>query len=184
MKTHRRRLPHQYPDGRALFLTWHLHGSLPHALYPPPGKLNSGKAFIWMDRFLDTTRTGPLSLKQPEIARIVVDSIVFCADELDFYALGGYVVMPNHVHMLATPRVDPPQFLKTIKGYSARAANKVLGRSGQPFWQSESYDHWVRDVREYERIRDYIENNPVRAGLVSAPEDYRWSSAYQDVSDS
>jgi hypothetical protein len=49
-------------------------------------------------------------------------------------------------------------------------------RTGQPFWQDESYDHLVRHREEFERIRNYIENNPVVAGLVQAPEQYLWSS--------
>src|SRR5205823_14372879 len=62
MRDFHRRLPHQYPPGKWLFVTWHLHGSLPHAKYPPPNKLSSGAAFVWMDRYLDSTRTGPRHL--------------------------------------------------------------------------------------------------------------------------
>ena len=54
-----------------------------------------------------------------------------------------------------------------LKGYTAREANRLLGRTGQPFWQGESYDHWVRDETEFIRIIAYIENNPVKAGLVA-----------------
>jgi putative transposase len=85
--------------------------------------------------------------------------------------------MANHVHLLVTPLVSPSKLLQSIKGYAARAANKLLERTGEPFWQTESYDHWIRDESEFDRIRRYIENNPVRAGLVAKPEDYRWSSA-------
>ena len=53
----------------------------------------------------------------------------------------------------------------------------MLGRTGQPFWQAESYDHSVRDDRESDRIKEYIENNPVKAGLVANAENYPWSSA-------
>ena len=53
----------------------------------------------------------------------------------------------------------------------------MLGRTGQPFWQAESYDRSVRDERESNRIEGYIENNPVKAGLVANAEDYPWSSA-------
>jgi len=130
-----------------------------------------------MDRYLDTTRLGPLWLKQPKIATIVTDTIHYGASTLNFYDLDAFVVMANHVHMLVTPKVEPPKFMKSIKNYSARKANSELGRTGQPFWQSESYDHWVRDDREAERIRSYIENNPVKAGLVKRPEQFRWSSA-------
>ena len=53
----------------------------------------------------------------------------------------------------------------------------MLGRTGQPFWQAESYDHSVHDDRESDRIKAYIEDNPVKAGLVATAEDYLWSSA-------
>ena len=58
----------------------------------------------------------------------------------------------------------------------ARAANIMLDRVGQPFWQRESYDHWLRED-EFDRIKRYIELNPVRAGLALEPNAYRWSSA-------
>src|ERR1017187_2291026 len=68
----RRRLPHVWAEGKRLFVTWHLYGSMPHALYPPPNKQNTGQAFVWMDRYLDSARGGPLYLKQPPIAQLVV----------------------------------------------------------------------------------------------------------------
>jgi len=174
---HHRRLPHIYPEGKPLFITWHLHGSLPHSSYPPPGKLNAGQVFVWIDRHLDAARSGPLYLKQEPIAQLVIASIRYNAEQLQHYELHAFVVMANHVHLLVLPRVNPSRFLQSVKGYTAREANRLLGRTGQPFWQAESYDHWVRDDRESDRIRAYIENNPVRAGLVANAEDYPWSSA-------
>jgi hypothetical protein len=53
----------------------------------------------------------------------------------------------------------------------------MLGFSGRPFWQHESYDRRVRTPEEFGKIQRYIENNPVKAGLATTPEDYRWSSA-------
>ena len=53
----------------------------------------------------------------------------------------------------------------------------MLARTGSPFWQEESYDREVREQREFERIRFYIESNPVRARLVQEAGQYRWSSA-------
>jgi putative DNA methylase len=100
------------------------------------------------------------------------------AAKLGHYDLHAFVIMANHVHVLVTPHVNPSTMLHSLKGFSAREANRLLGRTGEPFWQSESYDHWVRDQREFNRIRRYIENNPVSAGLVSQPEDYRWSSGF------
>jgi hypothetical protein len=68
-----------------------------------------------------------------------------------------------------------------IKGVSARDANAALGRVGKPFWQDESFDHWVRSSAEGERIKHYIEWDPVKAGLATKPEDWRWSSACPEV---
>jgi REP element-mobilizing transposase RayT len=176
MTPHRRRLPHIYPEGAALFLTWHLHDSIPNSAAVPPGPLTSGEAFVWLDRRLDTTPHGPMYLGQPEVAQIVVDSIRIGVD-LGHYELGAYVVMPNHVHLLIRPAVAPDRLLKSLKGATARYANLLLGRTGEPFWQKESYDHWVRNRSELEKIRAYIETNPVKAGLVNNPQDFPWSSA-------
>lgn len=173
-----RRLPHQCPEGRWLFVTWHLHGSLPRAQYPPPHKLSAGQAFVWMDRRLDTTCSGPLFLRQEAIACLVADSL-FRGVELGHYQLGAFVLMANHVHVLLLPLITPSQLLKSLKGYTAREANRRLGRTGEPFWQRESYDHWVRDEAEWKRIAEYIENNSVKVGLVSRAEEYRWSSAHE-----
>jgi putative transposase len=171
-----RRLPHIYLEGRWLFVTFHLHGSLPQSKYPPPHKVSAGEAFVWIDRQLDTARHGPMYLSRESIARVVVDSLHRGA-ELGQYQLGPFVVMSNHVHILLLPKTDPSRLLKSLKGSTARDANRMLGRTGEPFWQRESYDRWVRDGLEWQRIAAYIENNPVKAGLVARAEDHRWSSA-------
>lgn len=163
MQEFRRRLPHWYRDGKWLFLTWHLHGSLPQAMYPPPGKLSSGPAFVWMDRHLDAARCGPSYLAQDPIAYLLVESLRRGVP-LGHYELGPYAIMPNHVHVLLLPKVSPSRLLQSLKGANARQANKILGRTGETFWQAESYDHWVRDEGEWRRIFAYIENNPVTAG--------------------
>ena len=177
----RRRLPHIYPEGQWLFVTWHLLGSLPHALYPPPHKLLSGEAFVWMDRHLDSARTGPKYLLQKPIAQIVVDSL-YRGVRLGHYDLGAYVIMANHVHVLMLPRLPASRVLKALKGVTAREANKYLGRTGGSFWEKESYDHWVRDDREWQRIASYIVNNPVKAGIVRRAEEYAWSSERVETS--
>jgi hypothetical protein len=87
--------------------------------------------------------------------------------------------MANHVHLLITPHIHPSKLLQSLKGFTAREANKILNRTGVSFWQRESYDHWVRDEREMSRIKSYIEQNPVQAGLVSCAEEYRWSSGWR-----
>jgi putative transposase len=157
-------------------VTWHLHGSLPPSHYPPPHKSSAGQAFVWIDRQLDRARSGPVYLRQEPIARLVVDSLERGV-ELGHYQLGPFVLMANHVHVLMLPLVPPSHLLKSLKGSTAREANRLLCRTGEPFWQREFCDHWVRDEAEWNRIAAYIENNPVKAGLVARAGDYPWSSA-------
>ncbi len=175
-----RRLPHLYPEGRWLFLTWHLHGALRTSQVAPPRKATAGEAFVLMDRILDRAQTGPMFLKQDEIAEIVADALRF-GHEQGRYELGPFAIMPNHVHVLLFPKTPVNALMKSLKGYTAREANRILDRTGTPFWQKESYDHWVRNQDEWKKIAAYIENNPVKAGLVSRPQDFRWSSAYVDT---
>ncbi|MDQ6707939.1 MAG: transposase, partial [Acidobacteriota bacterium] len=170
-----RRLPHVYPEGKWLFVTWCLHGSLP-AAYPPPKKASAGEAFVWIDRYLDKGCAGPLYLNQEPIANLVIASL-YRGIDLGHYDLGPFVLMANHVHVLIKPMIPPPLLLRALKGATAREANRLLGQTGETFWQKESYDHWGRSEEEFAKIARYIENNPVRAGIVSRPEDYRWSSA-------
>ncbi len=85
--------------------------------------------------------------------------------------------MPNHVHVLLEPKVPLALITRWLKGSTARQANQMLGRTGHAFWQNESFDHWVRNDDELNRIVRYIEYNPVTAGLVQSPGDWAWSSA-------
>ena len=79
-----------------------------------------------------------------------------------------------------TPRYVPlRKITQSLKGYTARKANRLLRRTGQTFWQDESYDHWGRDEAEMGRVVTYIEWDPVRSGLVASPEEWRWSSAWE-----
>jgi REP element-mobilizing transposase RayT len=86
--------------------------------------------------------------------------------------------MPNHVHVLWTPQLSLPELIRQVKGPTALCANRVLGRTGKPFWQEEYFDRVVRSDAELSRIRHYIEWNPVTAALVSKPEEFQWSSAF------
>jgi REP element-mobilizing transposase RayT len=129
-----------------------------------------------MDRYLDQARSGPTFLKQDAIAQTMIDSL-FKGAELSHYQLGPFAIMANHVHVLLLPLMSPSRLLQSLKGFTAREANKLLSRTGEPFWRRESYDHWVRDESEWNRIARYIEGNPVKAGLVAQIGDYPWSSA-------
>ena len=173
---YRRRLPHFHPDDRYLFLTWRLWGSLPAPadgiVYP-----TAGHAFVAKDRVLDQRASGPLWLRDTRIAGMVTDAIPIGECQRHFYELYAWVVMPNHVHLLILPQVPIPVLMRWLKGSTARSANRILGRTGQPFWQDESYDHYLRSASQIGRTIAYIERNPVSAELACSTERWPWSSA-------
>jgi putative transposase len=178
MTYYARNLPHWHPEGKTIFLTWRLFGSLPRSVLSRLEQLRSDpdKQFLAADEQLDSAHSGPLWLSDPEIAGYTQDAILRGA-ELGHYNLFAYVVMANHVHVLLEPGVPLSRAIRGIKGVSARDANATLDRVGKPFWQDESFDHWIRNGAELERIVFYIENNPVKAGLVKRAQDWPWSSA-------
>jgi len=177
LRYYERRLPHWEVVGKPLFVTFRLHGSLPLNRVFPPARLTSGKAFVAMDRILDRAENGPSFLRRPDVAGLVVAALRDGERRFQRYQLHAFVVMPNHVHVLVTPHVIATQWLGPLKGYTGYLANQLLGHAGKPFWQDESYDHLVRGDAEFERIRAYIEQNPVSAGLATTSERFRWSSA-------
>lgn len=173
MRRYQRRLPHWDTTENPMFVTFCLAGSLPSSRVFPPACLTSGKAFLAMDRLLDTCTCGPAYLRVPEIAAIVAGAIQHGAGVLRRYDLHTYVVMPNHVHLLVTPHVPATKWLGSLKGFTAHEANRVLNTSG-PFWQDESYDRLVQSAGEYQSIQAYIERNPVIASLAASPGRYPW----------
>ena len=124
---------------------------------------------------MDTTSTGPLFLRMPEVANMLMDAIL--RRDQEAYHLHAFVIMPNHVHLLITPSEPISKVMQSLKRYTAREGNRMLGLTGQPFWQDESYDRLVRNDLEFERIVHYIERNPVTAGLAPTPGEFPWSSA-------
>ncbi len=203
----RRNLPHWDMPGAAYFLTTCLEGSIPAQglldldnyrtelqRRPRPQSKTEQQwaedrwklAFARTDCWLDQ-EPACRHLEDPQLARIVVDALYhFAAQRYDLLA---FVVMPSHYHWVFQPcerwiaerkeskRTPREEIIHSINRFTALECNRVLGRQGT-FWQHESYDHWIRDVDELERIIHYIENNPVKASLVSSAELWPFSSAH------
>ena len=200
----RRHLPHWDVPGATYFVTSCLEGSIPSAglaelrkyrlelasRVRPDGQTaeawdrNQQKlVFAKFDELLDG-QPAVRHLADPALAQIVQTALLFFAEtRCDVYS---FVVMPSHFHWVFRPTeayalqlgdAKPRErLMQSIKTFSARHCNKHLGKSGT-FWQDESYDHWIRDANELERIIRYVENNPVKAKLCVRPENWRWSSA-------
>ncbi len=180
MAYYERNLPHWHPEGRAIFVTWRLYGSLPKAFLlrlKEQKQRDPGRRFRDADKELDHAASGPRWLSDSRIAEAIMQELHAGESHSSRYFLHAFAVMPNHVHVLLTPKADLARITNQWKGATARQANRILGRVGKPFWQDECFDHWVRNAAQFDRIRTYIEWNPVSAGLVRRPEDWPWSSA-------
>lgn len=146
-------------------------------------KLEFAKSDEWLDRGLAARH-----LENDELAKEVEAALIYFAGER--YAIWAWVVLPNHFHWVFEPlrswveslgesadkRTPRERIMHSVKRHSARQCNRLRGATGT-FWQDESYDHCVSDVEELGRIIDYVEQNPVRAGLAEVACEYRRSSA-------
>ena len=175
-----RNLPHWQPPGQDIFITWRLYGSLPACFNIPEQENSVAKRFRHYDRFLDAAAAGPLWLQDARVAGCVIAALQRGHDQ-KMFRLNAYVLMANHVHVLIEPRSSLAQITKRMKGSSAREANQILRRSNARFWQAESFDHWIRTPQEWQRVRTYILENPVKAGLVKRPGQWPWSSASHPI---
>ncbi len=127
--------------------------------------------------FLDSGY-GCCYLKENAVAEIFRDSL-FHLDDSKFKLI-SWIVMPNHVHLLIKPLpgMSLLSIMRSLKGWTARESNKVLQRQGI-FWQRDYFDRFIRNHKHYLTTVDYIENNPVKAGLCENAEDWIFSSAYK-----
>ena len=189
-------LPHVKREGFSYFVTFRLADSLPRQVLlrfqsehaealrrlPANASLEQTEEAHRelrrkIERYLDRG-VGACHLRRPDIADMIAGALRHFHG--NYYLLDDWVVMPNHVHSILwpMPNFTLSEILKSRKRHTARQANLILGATGEPFWQPESYDHWIRNDDEKARIRRYIRMNPVKAGLCKAPEDWKWSSAW------
>ena len=88
------------------------------------------------------------------------------------WAVGSYVVMPDHVHFFCTDGEQGAtlsKFIGTWKEWTAKALKQELGLVGS-VWQKGFFDHLLRSSESYSEKWEYVRNNPVRAGLADSPE--------------
>jgi REP element-mobilizing transposase RayT len=187
-------LPHVKRQGAAYFVTFRLADSLPREVLlrfeqeraerlrnlsnqkPTECAEINRELQRKIERYLDSG-AGACYLRRPDIADMVAEALHYY--HTTQYLLDDWVIMPNHVHLIIWPMPNHTlsEILSSRKRHTARQANLLLQRTGEPFWQPEAYDHWIRNDEEKTRIRRYIRNNPVKAGLCAIPEDWLWSSA-------
>ena len=99
------------------------------------------------------------------------------------WAVGRYVIMPDHVHFFCRPQPQAKPlsaFMESWKSWSARSILRTLGRPS-PLWQPEFFDHLVRSETSYLEKWDYVRHNPIRAGLASDLAEWPWQGFIQDL---
>lgn len=112
----------------------------------------------------------------PEAAEMVEQTLLHFDGER--YRMYAWCVMPNHAHAIVEQLEGWPlaNVVHSWKSFSANAVNRALGRTGS-VWMREYFDRFMRDNDHLNTTISYVEGNPVSAGLVERPEDWRWSSA-------
>ena len=192
-----RNLPHIQPKGALFFVTWTLKGAIPEEkreiLKNEYTKLKtkikdkqildkqSRIFFKKYDDILDNDQNEIQYLKDTKLSKIVADTIHFWDGKK--MNLIAYCIMSNHVHVVLKMYAEDKNgkelylhdILESIKKHSARECNKIIGNTGNSFWQHESYDRKIRDKEELQRIIAYTLENPVKAGLCEKWSDWEFS---------
>ena len=142
-----------------------------------------------LDAWIDAGH-GSCILREPRIAEMVQTAL------LNFdgvrYSVFAWCVMPNHVHVIFQPLSDwtVAKILASWKKFTARRINDYLrsvrqtegtGSAVVPVWHREYWDRYVRDESHFEVVLEYVNQNPVKAGLVDQAEDWRWRSAHLEM---
>jgi len=134
--------------------------------------------FAMLENCLNKARVGPTWLLDSRIANIVAEALHYRDGKK--YRLDAYSIMPNHVHVVFAPSINNGQplalssIMHSLKRNTAKLANRILERTGA-FWEHESFDHYIRNQREFNRIVKYVLQNPVKAGLVKTWNEWPWN---------
>jgi putative transposase len=108
----------------------------------------------------------------PELAEAVISALRSTA-ELNRWAVGRFVVMPDHVHFFCRDVGSARSLSDFIGGFKQLSTRNAwtAGWDGK-LWQAEFFDHLLRSGESYEQKWNYVRHNPVRAGLCASPDDW------------
>jgi REP element-mobilizing transposase RayT len=192
-------LPHLKKEGGTYFVTFRQAGTLPKevvfrfkqereaivqqamAAKRPLTWHEQEELFRWysnrVDKYLDAGH-GARHLCDPKVADLVAGAIQFFHGQ--YYELRAWVVMPNHAHVVVWPMAGHTlsRILHSWKSFTSHEINRHLDTKIVPFWQSESYEHLIRDDEDLHRCCHYTLMNPVNANLCARPEQWKWSSGH------
>jgi len=121
-------------------------------------------------------------LAKPECARILVEAWRM-APALYGWVVGRYVIMPDHVHFFATPQPEAKALNAFVRDWKKWTARKI-GASElirPPIWQVEFFDHLLRSARSYSEKWNYVQNNPMRAGLSASADEWPYAGEFENL---
>ena len=99
------------------------------------------------------------------------------------WAIGRYVIMPDHVHFFCAPELDAktlPIFVGFWKEWTSKTIKSQLGLTSA-VWQEEFFDHVLRSSESYSEKWNYVRNNPLRHGLAANADDWPWQGEIEDL---
>ena len=187
------RLPHwEVVDGR-YFITIHLAGAI-----PPAGRnqirtisrqvrsvIDKGspnwlklqrRIFAAMERWLDRAEYNTW-LRSECIAETLIEAIIH-RQRTGLWNVFEFVLMPSHLHIFCEMgRLGLKGTLEQFKRWTGHQAIRLLPQIGDRFWQREWFDHWSRSDDEDARIAAYIRNNPVKAGLATSFDEWKYGTS-------
>ena len=137
--------------------------------------LREGRCSLPDVTYFVTSRTlDPQALALPAAKDLMVEAIRYSHAQ-EWWEVYGYVVMPDHLHILAKLGAAKglSDIMASIKKWSARRINPLLGREGH-LWQESYQDKSIYGDRPLEAVLEYIALNPVRAGLTQQAGEYQW----------
>jgi len=201
--SYRRRLPHRQRENAIYLITFRLAGSLPKSVIL---KLKNEKSFqkkellqkglsekeiqielsklsqLYFGKYDDLldNADGPHHLKKKEFAQIVVNSIMHFDNQR--YSVVNYCIMSNHVHLILSElQCELSKVLGSMKKFSGREINKIMGTTGENFWHHENFDHMIRNEWALQRFIQYNLMNPVKAKLIKDWKTWEWSYLRNDL---
>jgi REP element-mobilizing transposase RayT len=169
-------LPHFDAPNLVQHIVFRLADSLPAQVAKDIARARRGDRVLATDEALDRGY-GRRDLARSNVATLVQTALLALNGER--YALIAWCVMPNHAHVLLAINAGftLDRIVHSWKSYTAKEANRVLGRAGA-FWAPEYFDRFMRDDQHLANTAAYIEGNPVKAGLCESVADWRFSSAW------
>ncbi|MHB8994094.1 MAG: REP-associated tyrosine transposase [Armatimonadota bacterium] len=105
------------------------------------------------------------------------------ASRMNQWCVGRFVLMPDHLHLFASPLSNEKTLAQFLGGFKQLATRLSWGAGWQgKLWQRECFDHLLRSEDSYAEKWEYVRNNPVRAGLVSSSDDWPYQGELEQLS--